>query len=56
MAIGPVIKNGFYYDIDLEKSLTQDDLEKIENKMKKLSDTDYEVVKEVVSKKMQKIF
>ena len=51
MAIGPVIKNGFYYDIDLEKSLTQDDLEKIENKMKKLSDTDYEVVKEVVSKK-----
>ena len=51
MAIGPVIKNGFYYDIDLEKSLTQDDLEKIENKMKKLSDTDYEVVKEVVPKK-----
>ena len=51
MAIGPVIKNGFYYDIDFEKSLTQDDLEKIENKMKKLSDTDYEVVKEVVPKK-----
>ena len=51
MAIGPVIKNGFYYDIDLEKSLTQDDLEKIENKMRKLSDTDYEVVKEVVPKK-----
>ena len=51
MAIGPVIKNGFYYDIDFEKSLTQEDLEKIENKMKKLSDTDYEVVKKVVPKK-----
>ncbi|MEF1230609.1 TGS domain-containing protein, partial [Vibrio fortis] len=30
MAIGPTIDNGFYYDIDLEHSLTQEDLEKIE--------------------------
>ena len=29
MAIGPVINNGFYYDIDLEKSLTKDELENI---------------------------
>lgn len=30
MAIGPTIENGFYYDIDLDHSLTAEDLEKIE--------------------------
>ncbi len=29
MAIGPTIDNGFYYDIDLEQSLTMEDVEKI---------------------------
>ena len=29
MAIGPTIENGFYYDIDLEESLSENDLEKI---------------------------
>ena len=51
MAIGPVINNGFYYDIDLEKSLTKDDLENIETRMKKLSASDYEVIKKVMPKK-----
>ena len=37
MAIGPTIDNGFYYDIDLEESLTQEDLEKIEKRMKELA-------------------
>ena len=32
MAIGPTIENGFYYDIDLEESLSENDLEKIELK------------------------
>ncbi len=32
-AIGPAIENGFYYDIDLPKSLTPDDLAEIENLM-----------------------
>ena len=52
MAIGPVIKNGFYYDVDLENSLTQEDLEKIEARMRKLALTSYSVRKEVVPKKV----
>ena len=51
MAIGPVIKNGFYYDIDFDKSLSMEDLEKIEKRMKKLASKEYEVTKKVVSKK-----
>lgn len=34
--IGPVIENGFYYDFDLPRNLTPDDLPKIEKKMKEL--------------------
>lgn len=34
--VGPAIKNGFYYDIDLPNPLTQKDLEKIEKKMREL--------------------
>ena len=49
MAIGPTIDNGFYYDIDLDESLTQEDLEKIEKRMKELAKTKYEVVKKKVS-------
>lgn len=45
MAIGPTIDSGFYYDIDLDESLTQEDLEKIEKRMKELAKTKYEVVK-----------
>ncbi len=52
MAIGPVIKNGFYYDVDLDNSLTQDDLQKIELRMKELASSEYLVKKEVVSKKV----
>ena len=36
MAIGPTIENGFYYDIDLDHSLTAEDLEKIEKRMLEL--------------------
>lgn len=35
-AIGPAISNGFYYDIDLDESLNEDDLLKIEEEMKKI--------------------
>ncbi len=47
MAIGPVIENGFYYDVDAPFSLTPDDLEKIEQRMKELAKTDYAVVKKM---------
>ncbi|MBS1722225.1 MAG: threonine--tRNA ligase [Armatimonadetes bacterium] len=37
LSIGPPIENGFYYDIDFESPLKEEDLEKIENKMRELS-------------------
>ena len=49
MAIGPTIDNGFYYDIDLDHSLTQEDLEAIEKRMLELAKTNYDVVKKTVS-------
>ncbi|GLR74320.1 threonine--tRNA ligase [Aliivibrio sifiae] len=49
MAIGPTIDNGFYYDIDMEHSLTQEDLDKIEKRMKDLAKTKYQVIKKNVS-------
>lgn len=36
LAIGPAIDNGFYYDFDLEKPFTQEELDKIEAEMKKI--------------------
>ncbi|MBU2978947.1 threonine--tRNA ligase [Alteromonas sp. C1M14] len=49
MAIGPVIDNGFYYDVDMEHSLTQEDLQKLEKRMLELAKTNYGVVKKNVS-------
>ncbi|MBR3149375.1 MAG: threonine--tRNA ligase [Eubacterium sp.] len=36
LTIGPAIENGFYYDFDVEKSFSPDDLAKIEGEMKKI--------------------
>ena len=49
MAIGPTIENGFYYDVDLDRSLTQEDLDAIEKRMLELAKTNYDVVKKRVS-------
>lgn len=49
MAIGPVIDNGFYYDVDLEHVLTAEDLQKLEQRMLELAKTEYSVVKHKVS-------
>eukprot|EP00095_Tigriopus_kingsejongensis_P001307 snap_masked-scaffold404_size181539-processed-gene-0.22 protein:Tk01307 transcript:snap_masked-scaffold404_size181539-processed-gene-0.22-mRNA-1 annotation:"threonyl-trna synthetase" len=49
MAIGPTIDSGFYYDIDLDRSLTQEDLDAIEKRMKDLAKTKYQVIKKNVS-------
>jgi len=49
MAIGPTIENGFYYDIDLDLSLTQEDLDAIEKRMLELAKTNYDVVKKRVT-------
>ena len=49
MAIGPTIENGFYYDIDLDHMLSDQDIEKIEERMHLLVKTQYDVVKKVGS-------
>ena len=50
MAIGPVIDDGFYYDIAIDKTLTPEDLEAIETRMHELAKRDHEVIREVVSR------
>ncbi|RFA35185.1 threonine--tRNA ligase [Alkalilimnicola ehrlichii] len=47
MAIGPVIENGFYYDIRYDKGFTPEDLERIEKRMAELIAREYDVVKKV---------
>ena len=49
MAIGPTIENGFYYDIDLEQKLTDEDVAALEARMHELAKTEYDVVKKSVS-------
>lgn len=50
LAIGPVIDNGFYYDVLLETPLSDDDLEAIEKRMIKLAKKNYSVVRKVVKR------
>ncbi|MFR4250723.1 MAG: threonine--tRNA ligase [Christensenellales bacterium] len=44
-AIGPAIKSGFYYDFDLEGSITTEDFPAIEKEMKKIVEADYPIVR-----------
>ena len=47
MVIGPVIEEGFYYDIAFERPFTPEDVDAIESRMRQLIAQDYEVVKRV---------
>tara|TARA_R110001583_G_scaffold57547_1_gene172158 strand:+ start:5980 stop:7887 length:1908 start_codon:yes stop_codon:yes gene_type:complete len=49
MAIGPTIDNGFYYDIDVDITINDEELAKIEKLMNQLVKTNYSVVKKKVS-------
>lgn len=50
--VGPVIEDGFYYDIDLgDKVITEEDLPKIEREMKKCAKDNKRIVREEISKK-----
>lgn len=49
IAIGPPIEDGFYYDFDLPRPLTPDDLEKIEARMREIIAGDHPFEKEVVT-------
>ena len=51
LAIGPPITNGFYYDIDfMEYSISEKDLEKIENKMKEIAKEKNTFIRKEISK------
>ena len=48
MVIGPVIEDGFYYDIATEKPFTPEDIAAIEERMKQLINQDYDVIKKML--------
>ena len=50
LTIGPAIENGFYYDFDVEKPFTEDDLLKIEEEMKKIVKEKLDITKFSLSK------
>ncbi len=47
MVIGPVIEEGFYYDIAFERPFTPDDIAAIEKRMRELIAQDYDVIKKM---------
>ena len=47
VTIGPVIENGFYYDFSRKESFTEEDLKKIEIRMKEIVDRDEKTVREI---------
>ncbi|MBZ5201142.1 threonine--tRNA ligase [Planomicrobium chinense] len=50
LGVGPVIENGFYYDIDSESAITSEDLPAIEKEMKKIINENLEIVRVDVSR------
>ena len=50
LTIGPAIEDGFYYDIDLDHSITPEEFDKIEKKMKEIINKGENFVKKVVSR------
>ncbi|SFE53270.1 threonyl-tRNA synthetase [Paenibacillus algorifonticola] len=50
LGIGPVIEDGFYYDIDMEQSITPEDLVKIEKEMDKIVQQNLDIRRRVVSR------
>ncbi|MFC6293425.1 threonine--tRNA ligase [Macrococcus epidermidis] len=55
LSIGPVIENGFYYDIDLDQSISESDLSKIEKEMKKIQKENLTFIRSEVSYEEAKI-
>ncbi len=50
LTIGPAIESGFYYDIDLERALVEDDFKQIENKMAEIIKRDEPFTRKEISK------
>lgn len=51
LTIGPVVENGFYYDVDYEKNFNPEDLIVLEKEMEKIVKEDLEVSREEISKR-----
>ncbi len=49
-AVGPAIENGFYYDMDVGRTLTEDDLKAVEKEMKKIVGANYKFERKELSK------
>jgi threonyl-tRNA synthetase len=57
ITIGPPVENGFYYDFDLPRNLTPEDLEQIEKRMRQIIEGGHEFKKTVISaEEAKKIF
>ena len=57
ITIGPPVENGFYYDFDLPRNLTPEDLEQIEKRMRQIIEAGHEFKKTVISaEEAKKIF
>src|SRR5690625_3771575 len=52
--VGPVIEEGFYYDMDMEQAITPEDLPKIEKEMQRIIDENLEIKREEVSREEEK--
>ncbi|MFZ3576337.1 threonine--tRNA ligase [Virgibacillus sp. DJP39] len=52
--VGPVIEEGFYYDMDMEESITPEDLPKIEKEMQRIVDENLEIERVEVSREEAK--
>ena len=50
VAIGPSIENGFYYDFDYEQGFTEEDLAKIEQRMKKIAEMDIPIERKMMKR------
>ena len=57
ISIGPPIENGFYYDFDLPRNLTPEDLQQIEKRMRQIVQSKHEFQKiDVSARKRREIF
>ncbi|MCJ0931711.1 threonine--tRNA ligase [Virgibacillus halodenitrificans] len=52
--VGPVIEEGFYYDMDMEHTITPEDLPKIEKEMKRIADESLNIIRVEVSREEAK--
>lgn len=50
LGVGPTIEDGFYYDIDMDQTITPEDLPRIEKEMQRIVDENLEIVREDVSR------